>query len=312
MENLYIILLLILIGYFALYFGGRKYLETFKGLEGRQDGRLDGLEGRLEGRLEGLEDGRLEGRQDGRQDGLEGLEGLEGQKDGMEHFQNLNPEMQYPSGLNKDTYELSQIFNNQGSKTASKKQISDAMTRYPLDWSVQGPNSQIFQENQAKYESKKRVDPEPFINQPADMLLPDAAALEDEEQKILKTYKPESSKGLLHYSMHDVTHLLKKIYDKKGLIPVIEKSKQGENIWEIVEVKEKNPKIVWEDDGIRDKMTARGENVIGVPYTASDIAAGMDPFMHTRNRVRAGRHAIKENTELGRMFQTIQPVPQWN
>ena len=276
MENLYIILLLILIGYFALYFGGRKYLETFKGLEER-------------------------------------LEGQEG-KEELENYQDLKPEMQYPSGLNKDTYELSQIFNNQGSKTASKKQISDAMTRYPLDWSVQGPNSQTFQENQAKYEkeSKNRVDPEPFINQPADMLLPDAATLEEEEQKILKTYKPESSKGLLHYSMHDVTHLLKKIYDKKGLIPVIEKSKQGENIWEIVEVKEKNPKIVWDDDGTRDKMTQRGEDVIGVPYTVSDIAAGMDPFMHTRNRVRAGRHEIKENTELGRMFQTTQPVPQWN
>ena len=272
MENLYIILLLILIGYFALYFGGRKYLETFKDLEGRLEG-----------------------------------------KEESEYFENLKPEMQYPSGLNKDTYELSQVFNNQGSKTASKKQISDAMTRYPLDWSVQGPNSQIFQENQAKYENEsKRVDPEPFINQPADMLLPDAASLEEEEQKILKTYKPESSKGLLHYSMNDVTHLLKKIYDKKGLIPVIEKSKQGENIWEIVEVKEKNPKIVWEDDGIRDKMTQRGEGVIGVPYTVSDIAAGMDPFMHTRNRVRAGRHEIKENTELGRMFQTTQPVPQWN
>ena len=282
MENLYIILLLILIGYFALYFGGRKYLETFKDLEGR------------------LED-------------LEGKEGKEG-KEESEYFENLKPEMQYPSGLNKDTYELSQVFNNQGSKTASKKQISDAMTRYPLDWSVQGPNSQTFQENQAKYEneSKNRVDPEPFINQPADMLLPDAASLEEEEQKILKTYKPESSKGLLHYSMNDVTHLLKKIYDKKGLIPVIEKSKQGENIWEIVEVKEKNPKIVWEDDGTRDKMTQRGEDVIGVPYTVSDIAAGMDPFMHTRNRVRAGPHEIKENTELGRMFQPTFPIPQWN
>jgi len=275
MDNLYIILLLILIGYFALYFGGRKYLETFKGLEGR-----------------------LEGRQN--QPLLE------------PHQQpQIKPEMQYPSELNKDTYELAQVFNNQGSKTASKKQISDAMTRYPLDWSVQGPNSQLFQENQAKYDSKNRVDPEPFINQPTDMLLPDASTLEDEEQKILKTYKPESSKGLLHYSMYDVTHLLKKIYDKKGLIPVIEKSKQGENIWEIVEVKEKNPKIVWEDS-TRDKMTARGEDVIGVPYTASDIAAGMDPFMHTRNRVRPGRNEINENTELGRMFQTTQPVPQWN
>ena len=272
MENLYIILLLIIIGYFALYFGGRKYLETFNGQEKFLDSEPD-----------------------------------------IQDPSELNKDMQYPSELNKDTYELSQIYNNQGSKTASKKQISDAMTRYPLDWSVQGPNSQIFQENQAKYEndSKKRVDSEPFINQPADMLLPDASTLEDEEQKILKTYKPESSKGLLHYSMNDVTHLLHKLYDKKGLIPVIEKSKQGDNIWEIVEVKEKNPIIVWEDS-VQDTMTARGENVIGVPYTVADIAAGLDPFMQNKNRVRSGRYDIKENSELGRMFQPTYPIPQWN
>ena len=136
MENLYIILLLIIIGYFALYFGGRKYLETFNGQEKFLDSEPD-----------------------------------------IQDPSELNKDMQYPSELNKDTYELSQIYNNQGSKTASKKQISDAMTRYPLDWSVQGPNSQIFQENQAKYEndSKKRVDSEPYINQHSDIILPDAS-----------------------------------------------------------------------------------------------------------------------------------------
>ena len=93
MDNLYIILLLILIGYFALYFGGRKYLETFKGHEGRQEG--------LESRPESLQNQpRLEPHQQPQ----------------------IKPEMQYPSELNKDTYELAQVFNNQGSKTASKKQ----------------------------------------------------------------------------------------------------------------------------------------------------------------------------------------------
>jgi hypothetical protein len=220
------------------------------------------------------------------------------------------PENDYPMD-NRDSYDISQVFNNQGSKKATKQQLSDAMTRYPLDWSVQGPDSQYFQENQEKYLKKDRVNPEPYQNQPTDMLLPDSAALDDEERKILQTYVPETSKGLLHYSMGDVKQLLNKIYGKKGLIPVIEKSKQGENIWEIVEVKEKNPKIVWEDDLTQGPKQDRREDMIDVPYTVSDIAAGMDPFKQ-RNRVRTGKFDIEENTELSRMFQPTYPIPYWN
>ena len=51
-----------------------------------------------------------------------------------------------------DDYELSLVFKNQGSREASKKQISDAMTRYPIDWSVQGQDSQYFQDNEVEYE----------------------------------------------------------------------------------------------------------------------------------------------------------------
>jgi hypothetical protein len=284
MENLYLILLLIALGYFALYFGGRKYLERFQANESFK------------------EDFTNRFHQDGSP---------------IEDVGTINastlPENDYPmdNSDNRDSYDISQVFNNQGSKKATKQQLSDAMTRYPLDWSVQGPDSQYFQENQEKYLKKDRVNPEPYQNQPTDMLLPDSAALDDEERKILQTYVPETSKGLLHYSMGDVKQLLNKIYGKKGLIPVIEKSKQGENIWEIVEVKEKNPKIVWEDDLTQGPKQDRREDMIDVPYTVSDIAAGMDPFKQ-RNRVRTGKFDIEENTELSRMFQPTYPIPYWN
>jgi hypothetical protein len=273
MENLYIISVLVLVGYAVLYFSGRKYLE--------------GFENRF----------------------------IESPVTDASTIMNKNKtrEKEYPMQPKMDMYDVSAVYNNQGSKPASKKQLNDAMTRYPLDWSVQGAGSQVFQEGQARYEKQMKSTPsqvKPFEEQPTDMLLPDASTLEEEERKILQTYKPESSKGLLHYSMHDVTQLLDKLYAKKGLVPVIAKSTQGDNVWEIVEVKEKNPQIVWEDD-TREKMTNRGEDTIHVPYTASDIAAGLDPFKHPRNRVRTGGYDIKENSELDRMFQPTYPVPQW-
>jgi hypothetical protein len=274
MDNLFITFLLIIVGYCTLYFSGRKYLERF--------------ENRFHANGAPVESAK--------------------------QIQARSPENAY-SMDRSDTYDVSAVFNNQGSKQASKKQLSDAMTRYPLDWSAQGQGSQFFQENQEKYERdmkhSKKMRPSPYEEQSTDMLLPDASVLDDEEQKLLKTYKPQSSKGLLHYSMNDVKHLLDKVYAKKGLIPVIAKSKQGENIWEIVEVKEKNPKIVWEDE-TRTKMTDRGENIIEVPYTATDIQAGLDPFMQHKMKARVGRHDIKENSELDRMFTTSYPMKSWN
>ncbi len=222
-----------------------------------------------------------------------------------------------------DDYELSVVFQNQGSKTESRKQISDAMTRYPMDWVVQGPNSQNFQDNQSQFEKKVS---ENFNNPPptkmyneidgSDMTPLNTQAIDDEEKKILQTYKPECSKGLLQYSVDDVKSLVDKIYIKKGLIPVIEKSKQGENIWEITEVKEKDPHIVWEDElekeTERQKMIKRGEEVIEVPYTASDVAAGLDPFFQARNSTRDGKYDYYQWTPgLERMFAPTYPIKSW-
>jgi hypothetical protein len=231
-----------------------------------------------------------------------------------------------------DDYELSSIFQHEGTKKASKKQINDAMTRYPIDWAVQGPNSQHYQEQQGKEEEKPMM--EGFDDKDdSQKLLPDIQALDDEEKKILQTYKPESSKGLLSYSVEDVKHLLEKLYYRKGLIPVVEKSSQGPNIWEIVEVKERHPKIVWEGEDAtgasnrregedasqgenitdkRDNQRNRGEELIEVPYTVSDISAGLDPFYQPRQSVRNGKFEYTDWTPgLQRMFAPTYPLKSW-
>ena len=232
------------------------------------------------------------------------------------------PEKPYATNRidNLDEYELAAVFQNEGSKEASKKQISDAMTRYPMDWSVQGQNSQYFQENQAEYEKENGgILPKPlagYYKEPEDtsMKLPDSEKQEEEEQKILQTYQPKHSKDLLQYSVDDVKALLHRVYGKKGLIPVINKSKQGENIWEVTEVKEKHPKIVWEDEVQTERqiMDERGEQVISVPLPASDIAAGLDPFFQGRPSTRMGKSNYTTFTPgLERMFAPTQPMKSW-
>lgn len=219
-----------------------------------------------------------------------------------------------------DEYELSAVYHNQGSKEATKEQLNQAMTRYPMDWSVQGPGSQYYQENEARYKSSPRKNIEGFLeNASTEMMLPDSAQQEAEERKILQTYKPEKSANLLDYSLEDVKTLVERLYDKRGLIPDVVPSKQGNNVWEITEVREKNPKIVWEDDpsllqnaSERDRMIARREEVIDVPYVASDLAAGLDPFFQKGGSVREGRYDYTQWTPgLERMFAPTHPIKDW-
>jgi hypothetical protein len=283
MDNLNLIILglLLILGYIVLYLGGRKYLENFEINDYNNQPRFkpNGEPNTYFGKV-------------------------------------FDPEIQYSmSPVNDlDSYEIGNVFQNQGSKTASRKQISEAMTRYPMDWAAQGPGSQYFQDNQAEFE-KNMADK---VNNPpsnamykeidGDMIPPDRDEMEAQERQILQTYKPESSKGLLQYSVDDVKMLVDRVFTKKGLIPVIEKSKQGENIWEITEVKEKDPHIIWEDEleqeTQRQRMDKRGEEVIEVPYTASDLAAGLDPFLQARNLVRDGKYDYYDGSEnLERMYQ---------
>ena len=223
--------------------------------------------------------------------------------------------------MNLDDYEVSSIFQNRGSREASKKQLSDAMTRYPLDWSVQSPDSQVFQEGQVHWEKKKV---ENYENPPhteayqnidgSNMVPMDTETQEEEEKKILQMYQPKSSKELLHYSVDDVQQLMDRVYNKRGLIPVIHKSKQGENMWEITEVKEKDPTIVWEDDVQTDRemQTQRGEQNIEVPITASDLSSGLDPFFTERSSTRHGKNDYTQWTPgLERMFAPTHPVKAW-
>jgi hypothetical protein len=278
------VLLIAIVGYFVLYFTGRKYLENFDA------------------------DNTLRNPDD------------------IFNQTVYPPDKPYITSpiYDLDDYELSVIFQNQSGKEASQKQISDAMSRYPMDWSNLPQNSQVFEENkQAFLEQQEKKEVQPNYTDSlykeidgSDMKPLDTGALEAEEQKILQTYKPESSKGLLSYSLDDVKHLVDKIYKKRGLIPTIVPSKQARDAWEITEVQPEHPNIVWEDDvermTERERQTLRNEELIQVPYTVTDLQAGLDPFYQARSRVREDKYNYTGWVPgLERAFAPTYPIKDW-
>ena len=219
-----------------------------------------------------------------------------------------------------DDYEYSLIFREEGSRDAQKRAISDAMSRYPIEWSALPPSSQLFQEKLEQFVGAVTADQAPVNTDQFKSISgsqetpPDMDKMEEDEKKLLATYKPEDTKDLIHYSLNDTKKMLKQIYAKKGLIPVIEQSKQGTNVFEIVETKEINPTIVWEDDPVseKDRFIIRGENRIEVPLYARDTAAGLDPFFEPRQPTTIGKQDYTKWTpELERSFAPTYTGNGW-
>jgi hypothetical protein len=224
-----------------------------------------------------------------------------------------------------DDYEYSMVFQNEGNREAGKAEISQAMSRYPLDWSARPPSDELFQNAREAFTNAVAEDAKTApaedeydsISGEAEQP-PDKDKEEMDERQLLATYKPEDTKDLLHYSLKDAKAIVRRLYAKKGLVPIIEQSKQGDNVFEIVEVKEKNPKIIWEDELESQVPTAaqrtamRGESILQVPQVVNDTAAGLDPYFEPRSTVRMDRHDYSKWTPgLERTFAPTYTGNGW-
>jgi hypothetical protein len=223
-----------------------------------------------------------------------------------------------------DDYEYSMVFQNEGNREAGKAEISQAMSRYPLDWSTRPPSDGLFQNAREAFTNAVAQD---AMTAPAedefDSISGEAEQPVDKEQEemderqLLATYKPEDTKDLLHYSLKDAKAIVRRMYAKKGLVPIIEQSKQGDNVFEIVELREKNPKIIWEDE-MEGQMPSsvrsaqRGESTLQVPQVVNDTAAGLDPYFEPRSTVRMDRHDYSKWTPgLERTFAPTYTGNGW-
>jgi hypothetical protein len=142
----------------------------------------------------------------------------------------------------------------------------------------------------------------------------DNEILEREERKILQTYKPSKNEDLVTYDLEDARKLIKKIYDAKGMVPTV--VKKPNNVFEVIGVRKKDEKIVYEDEEApvsAGAMAVAGEATITVPPTAADIAVGLDPFYSPNEASRAGRWDYTKWTPgLERSFAPTFAQKNWS
>jgi hypothetical protein len=149
------------------------------------------------------------------------------------------------------------------------------------------------------------------------MAPPDTNAGEMRERETLQTYVPKRASKELTYDVQDADDLIRKIYDQKGLIPTVAHEK-GTNVYEIVGVRRKDEKIVYEGDeapASTGPVRTAGESIIRVPSAAADMAASKDPYYDTTpggSKTRMGKWDFQAWTPgLERMFAPTEPKQNW-
>ena len=185
-------------------------------------------------------------------------------------------------------FEQDFIFQNEGGYDPTREAINMARRRFPFDWSQLPPSSSLFQAQQSLFvkDSTPMAAPyteETFTNIDSGKVLPpDSAAAAEAEKDALLAYKPVATADMKSVDEGSVKDLIAKIYGEKGLVASV--AKKANNVYEVYEVQEKNPKIEDEDEVVR----GAGENnslnpmvepsqMLVVPGAVSDINMGVAP-----------------------------------
>jgi hypothetical protein len=145
-------------------------------------------------------------------------------------------------------FEQDFIYNNEGGKDSTREAILMAKRKFPFDWSQLPPDSSLFQAQQAMFVSDPTTKAAPFnldtfVDIESKKVLPPDNSIEQKEFDALATYKPNN---LNTVDTKDVKRLIKKLYGDKGLVASV--AKKANNVYEVYEVREKNPKIIYEDE----------------------------------------------------------------
>jgi len=220
-----------------------------------------------------------------------------------------------------DQYELEAVFNNSGDRELKQTEINKLTRQYPMDWSGLPPNSSRFQSENAKYIEGFLASDVPDQTKQfeaigdGNLTPPDTLAMEKEEQRILSTYAPKKTEDLTTYDVDDAQTLIDKIYKPKNLIPKVVRKEN--NVFEVVSTRSLKDKVEYEDDLPHAPTSLKsvpeaGEATIHVPPTATETAAGHDPFYEPTTSTRADRSDYTKWTPgLERMFAPTYPQTDW-
>jgi hypothetical protein len=221
-----------------------------------------------------------------------------------------------------DDYEYNMVYENESDKALTKELRDKLMSQYPMDWSGYPPSSSQFQAGlRESFENAKPSVPDdakPYQNISGNLMQPpDKSEVEKQERKILQTYKPKFPPTPTSYDVRDADALIKQVYDGRGLIPEV-KHRDGTNVYEIVGVRRKDEKIVYEDEEATVSPAANPmamESNIQAPLAAKDMnSPEKDSFFDAGSpgKTRANKWDYTSWTPgLERMFAPTAPQQQW-
>jgi hypothetical protein len=302
-ETLFMMLFgLILLGYIVLYVKGRKYLEEFQSGTGPTAGDIYPAPPPTMPQMTPPDDraGRV-----------------------IMEYTTLDP-VAKDNIQSLDDYEYNMVYQNESDRELSTALKNKLMSQRPMEWSGLPPSSSQFQAGlRESFQNGSPTVPDnaqPYqdVNGGA-MVPPDTEAIEMEERKILQSYKPPSTQELGSYSAEeDPEKLIQRLYDTKGLIPRIA-HKEGTNVYEIVGVRRRDEKILYEDEEAPASLgpvAGAGEAQIVVPPTAYDTAAAKDPYYDKTSpggKSRIGKWDYQSWTPgLDRMFAPTNATQAWS
>jgi len=175
-------------------------------------------------------------------------------------------------------FEQDFVYQNEGGFDPTHDAINMAKRKFPFDWSQLPPSSSLFQAQQALF-SKDPVSttapfvPETFQNIESSKVLPPEHTEDDD----LKMYQAKTTDNLAVVDGKSVNDMIQNIYGKKGFVAKV--AEKANNVFEVYELEEKNPKIVYEDE----IQSSIQDNGVGKVPNASELLVSPDAAREVQN-----------------------------
>ena len=216
-----------------------------------------------------------------------------------------------------NSYEQDFIFTQEGGGNPTRDAINAARRRFPYDWAQLPPSASQFQEQQMLFSKEPVSKAAPYTAETfkdidaVDILPPDSVAEAERQAKLLASYKPISAKDFGAPTTESVEDLVKKIYEPRGLLPIVKQQGQT-NVYEIYETKEINPKIVYEDEvqrGMANPLEPLSPDVEKYVTMPTDTSIGLAP---ASEKTKMGRNSYATyDPSLEAMFGPRMAWQQW-
>jgi hypothetical protein len=218
-------------------------------------------------------------------------------------------------------FEQDFVYKQEGGFDPTREAIDAAKRKFPFDWAQLPPSSSLFQAQQALFVNDKGSTAAPFVAETyeaieAKKVLPPDTTGKVTEEDLLKAYQPKATPDMKAVDQASVEELIQKLYGDKGLIAKV--AKKANNVFEVYEVQEKNPKIVWEDEAQQASIQDNAlnplpdpSNTLLVPPSVGDVSAGVVPNVAGESMHLPRREYSDYNPNLEVMFGPKMQMQQY-